>query len=189
MKKLLLAGAIALMGATTVNAQTAQKNEGLKGTWFATAQLGYTSNGASGTAKETTFTAIPVVGTFVAPTTAVGVGVGVISSKTGGKKAVNTVVVEPLARKYWPVAGRLYFFGQAAVPMLFKDGSTTFGATLTPGLDYVVNSWFTVEFSTTVASLHFTTVDGGDTSTSFQANPFAHSILGTNSQIGFKFLF
>lgn len=184
MKKLFLLCFVAFVG--LVNAQEGQ---GLKGTWFATAQLGYQSNGADGDAKQTTTVAIPIVGTFIAPTTAVGLGAGVVSSKTGDLDAVNTTVIEPMIRKYWPVAGNLYFYGQGAVPVLLNDGSTTFGATLTPGLDYIVNSWFTVEFSATVASLHFTSVDGGDTSTSFQVNPFAHSAFGTTSQIGFKFLF
>lgn len=184
MKKLLLAGALAF-----VSLFSAQESNGLKGTWFATAQLGYSSNGGSGEAKSTTFSAVPILGTFIAPTTAVGVGAGVISSKTGSADSVNTVVVEPLVRKYWNVAGSLYFFGQGAVPMLFGENTSTFGVTLTPGLDYVVNKWFTVELSATVAGLHFTSVKGGDTSTDFGVNPMAHSALGTTSQVGFKFLF
>lgn len=185
MKKLFVACLVALVG--LVNAQ--ENSQGLKGTWFATAQLGYSSNGAKGAAKATTTVAVPIVGTFIAPTTAVGIGAGVISAKVGEADAVNTTVVEPLVREYWPVAGSLFFFGQAAVPVLLNDASTTVGVTLTPGLDFVVNKWFTVEFSTTVASLHFVSPKKGDTQTAFNMNPMAHSNFGVNSQIGFKFLF
>lgn len=183
MKKLFLASALAIVGMFSA------QDKGLQGTWFATAQLGYSSNGASGNAKETTTVAIPIVGTFVAPTTAVGVGAGVISAKSGGVSATH-VVVEPLVRKYWGVTGPLYFFGQLAAPMIFFDGGgTQFGATLTPGLDYVMTKHFTVELSATVARLEFTTPKGGDTSTNFGVNPMAHSAFGTTALVGFKFLF
>jgi len=183
MKKLLLAGALAMVGLFSA------QDKGLQGTWFATAQLGYSSNGASGSAKSTTTVALPIVGTFVAPTTAVGLGAGVISTKTGGTTATH-VVVEPLIRKYWNVAGSLYFYGQAAAPMIFFDGGDSqFGLTLSPGLDYVMSKHFTVEFSSTVARLEFNKVKGGDTSTSFGVNPMAHSAFGTSALVGFKFLF
>lgn len=185
MKKLFIAGAIAI--AALFNAQEA--NEGLKGTWFATIQGGYSSNGASGDSKSTTVAAVPIVGTFVTPNVAVGVGAGIISTKVGNADAANITVIEPLVRKYWNVAGNLYFFGQGAVPVLLSKNTSTYGLTLTPGLDYVVNSWFTVELSATVASLHFTSVKGGDTSTAFNLNPVAHSTLGVPAQVGFKFLF
>lgn len=183
MKKLLLAGALSIMG--LVSAQ----EKGLQGTWFATAQLGYSSNGESGNAKNTTTVALPIVGNFIAPTTAVGLGIGVISTNTGGAKATH-LVVEPLVRKYWNVAGSLYFFGQAAAPMIFfEGGNSQYGLTLTPGLDYVLNKHFTVEFSATVARLEFSSVKGGNTTTNFEVNPMAHSAFGTSGLVGFKFLF
>lgn len=183
MKKLLLAGALAIAGLVS-----AQKS-GLQGTWFATAQLGYQSNGASGNAKVSTTTIIPIVGTFVSPNVAIGLGGGVVSTKTGSQSAVNTTVLEPLVRKYWNVAGSLYFYGQGAVPILIGDNQTTYGVTLTPGFDYVLTKWFTVELSATVAGLQFTSVKGGNTAVNFGINPMAHSSLGTSTQVGFKFLF
>ena len=183
MKKLLLAGALAIVGMFSA------QDKGLQGTWFATAQIGYSSNGESGAAKSTTTVALPIVGTFVAPTTAVGIGAGVISTKNGDAKATH-VVVEPLVRKYWNVSGPLYFFGQVAAPMIFfEGGNSQYGLTLTPGLDYVMTKHFTVEFSATVANLEFNKVKGGNTSTSFGVNPMAHSAFGTNALVGFKFLF
>lgn len=182
MKKILVVALVAMLGISTY------AQDGLKGTWFATAQLGYSDNGGSGSDAYKVTSVVPIVGTFVTPNVALGIGAGFVSVDDGGTTS-STTVVEPLARKYWNVAGSLYFYGQVAVPLLFGENTTTYGATLTPGLDYVVNKWFTVEFSTTLASLHFTSVDGGDTSTAFSLNPMAHSSLGTTAQVGFKFLF
>ncbi len=183
MKKLLLAGALAIVGMFSA------QDKGLQGTWFATAQIGYNSNGESGDAKKTNTVVLPIVGYFVAPTTAVGIGAGIISSKTGGDTTTN-VIIEPLVRKYWNVSGPLYFFGQVAAPMIFfEGGNSQYGLTLTPGLDYVMTKHFTVEFSATVANLEFSKEKGGSTSTSFGVNPMAHSAFGTSALVGFKFLF
>ena len=179
MKKLLFI--VAVLVASQINAQ------GLKGTWFATANLAYSSDGAEQATKHTLI--LPIVGTFVTDNVAVGLGAGILSSKVGDGDATNVTVIEPLVRKYWNVSGNLYFFGQAAVPVILSDGASTYGATLTPGLDFVVNSHFTVEFSHTVANLSFTSVDGGDTSTDFSVNGVGHTAFGGASQVGFKFLF
>lgn len=180
MKKLFLFTVAAVLFA----AKGFSQDDGLKGTWFATAQFGYQDTGSL---KTTTF--IPIIGTFVAPTTAIGIGGGVISSKPEGGKSATTTVIEPLVRKYWNVSGNLFFFGQGAVPILLSDGSNTYGVTVTPGLDYVVNSWFTVEFSATLLNFSVTSPDSGSSTTSFSFNPMAHSALGTTAQVGFKFLF
>jgi|JI61114C2RNA_FD_contig_71_17220_length_699_multi_3_in_0_out_0_1 hypothetical protein len=179
MKKLLFIVTVLLV--SQINAQ------GLKGTWFATANLSYSSNGAEVATKNTTI--LPIVGTFITDNVAVGLGAGILSTKVGDADANNTTVIEPLVRKYWNVSGNLFFFGQAAVPVILSDGVTTYGATLTPGLDYVVNKHFTVEFSHTIANLSFTSVDGGDTSTNFSLNGMGHTVFGGASQVGFKFLF
>jgi hypothetical protein len=36
----------------------------------------------------------------------------------GTNANTGLVVVEPLARKYWNIAGNFYFFGQLATPLL-----------------------------------------------------------------------
>lgn len=179
MKKLLFI--VAVLVASQINAQ------GLKGTWFATANLSFDTDGAEVATKHTTI--LPIVGTFVTDNVAVGVGVGLLSTKVGEDDAVNTTVIEPLVRKYWNVSGSLFFFGQAAVPVILNDGVSNFGATLTPGLDYVVGKHVTVEFSHTVASLSFNSEDGGDTATAFSFNGMGHTVFGGTSQVGIKFLF
>lgn len=64
---------------------------------------------------------LPIVGTFVTPSVAVGAGIGMINikSENSGGTAANTnlIVAEPLVRKYWNVAGNLYFFGQLAAQL------------------------------------------------------------------------
>ena len=51
---------------------------------------------------------------------AAGVGIMNIKSETGSVTNANTnlVVVEPLVRKYWNIAGNFYFFGQLATPII-----------------------------------------------------------------------
>ncbi|MCW3161719.1 outer membrane beta-barrel protein [Chryseobacterium oryctis] len=176
MKKLLLASFLVIMGLT--NAQ--EKNEGLKGTWFASAQVGYQStNDGSESGKSTSTTILPIVGYFVAPSTAVGVAVGNVGVKSTNQFAedvtlkTNLLVVEPLARKYWNIHGGLFFFGQLAVPIISGKTKVTaagqavpdsdikvnqFGLALSGGFDYVLTKHFTVEFSYNLANLSFTTI-------------------------------
>lgn len=173
MKKLLLAGALAIVGLFN-----AQESKGLKGTWFATAQLGYQQT-KSGNVKKTNSMAMPIVGTFVAPTTAVGLGIGYIGVKNENELASNVnvesnlFVVQPLVRKYWNVAGGLFFFGQLAAPIINGKAQpklngtdipnsdikvSQFGLAASGGFDYVVTKHFTVEFSYNLINLSQTTL-------------------------------
>lgn len=127
MKKLLVAGAVALFGLS--NAQIA------KGTVYLSGSVGYsqeeTNNGDS---KVENFNVLPTVGYFVAPNLAVGLGVGFQTQQTTNistTSLLNTTtvttneiknpafVIAPFARKYWTLSDKLYFFGQLAVPMQF----------------------------------------------------------------------
>lgn len=169
MKKLLLAGALAMVGLFSA------QDKGLQGTWFVTSQVGYqqTENGKGG--KMTNTTILPIVGTFVAPTTAVGVAFGNIGVKSENTVAsgvtlkTNLLVVEPLVRKYWGVSGGLFFFGQLAAPIINGKAKFTgaplgdvkvsqFGLAMSGGFDYVMTKHFTVEFSYNLANLSFTTI-------------------------------
>jgi hypothetical protein len=144
----------------------AQK-KGLQGTWFATSQIGYQQT-KSGETKSTNFTILPIVGTFIQPTVAIGAAVGYVSikSQSGSETAANTglVVIEPLARKYWNVAGGLFFFGQLAVPIITgkeKESNlkiSQVGLAASGGLDMVLGKHFTVEFSYNLANLSVTTL-------------------------------
>jgi opacity protein-like surface antigen len=177
MKKLILTCLIAAGAISAVNAQ------GLKGKWYATSQIGY-SQTKTGDAKQTYFNVLPIIGTFVSPDVTVGVAFGYINNKieNNDKGLLNSEVqawaIEPLARKYWNIAGPLYFFGQVAVPVVFGKVKDTdikvnqFGVGASAGFDVVVWNNVSFEFSYNIASLSFTTFDPGagdkTTTTNFQ---------------------
>lgn len=213
MRKLFLIVTAALLS-LGVSAQ-----DGLKGVWFAGGQLAFGSTKQhnptigevtlDGELKTTNTTVLPIVGTFVAPSVALGVGVGYMGGqeKLKGEQISksNAFVFKPLVRKYWNISGGLYFFGQAALPMIFgnaegakdsgKVNTTDIGLELAPGFDYVINSWITLETSFTILNTGFSRSKpkGGDadSSFSFNANPF--NSIGDRTvgelQVGVKFLF
>lgn len=203
MKKILLV-AVALLG-LTVNAQDKKESKGLEGVWWAAGQVSFDSS-KTGSAKSDSNMILPIVGTFISPDVTIGLGIGNIASKTVNGAGVTTAegstfVVKPLVRKYWNVSGGLFFYGQAALPIMMgkdkiTDGKTSsFGLELAPGFDYVVNKWLTVETSFTVfnVSSSTSTPKVGDKTTTFgfNANPMnsvSDRQLG-NLQVGVKFLF
>jgi hypothetical protein len=148
---------------------------------------------------------LPIVGTFVSPDVTVALGIGNINSTTKAGSVTsaesNTFVIKPLARKYWNIKGGLFFFGQAAVPIMLgkdkitDDKTSSVALELAPGFDYVINKWLTVETSFTVLSVgtSTTTPKVGEKTTDFgfNANPMnsvADRSIG-NLQVGVKFLF
>jgi len=124
------------------NAQDSEENQGLKGAWWALGQLEYNNNEAN---DVSTFTILPVVGTFISPTVTVGLGAGYTSTKSGGADAVDALIVMPLVRNYWGINDKLYIFGQADVPLVFGDGYTGYGLNVSPGIDYFLSSKLTIE--------------------------------------------
>ena len=208
MKKILTLVSIAFIGLT---AKAQDSNQGLKGAWFATSQFGYQQT-KTADVKNTNLSIIPIVGTFVTPTVAVGAGLGYISMKSDSKEGTaaktDLIVIEPLARKYWNVAGSLYFFGQAALPVITgkeKESDTKinqFGLSVSGGFDYFVTKNFSVEFSYDLVNFTSTTIDpksGAKTTvTNFGLAHMANvdsaylvggSNLTTPLAIGFKFIF
>lgn len=203
MKKILLV-AVALLG-LTVNAQDKKESKGLEGIWWAAGQVSFDSS-KTGSAKSDSNMILPIVGTFISPDVTIGLGIGNIASKTVNGAGVTTAegstfVVKPLVRKYWNVSGGLFFYGQAALPIMMgkdkiTDGKTSsFGLELAPGFDYVVNKWLTVETSFTVFNVGSSTstpkVGDKTTTFGFNANPMnsvSDRQLG-NLQVGVKFLF
>lgn len=163
MKKVLLAGAVALFGLS--NAQIA------KGTTYLSGQVNYSSTQDNNTdAKDESFTITPTVGYFVANNVAVGLGVGYENGSRTRVNAVNSLetkistdafVVAPFVRKYWTVGEKFYIFGQLEVPMAFgKDKTeysgtssqfnteakfTSIGVNVKPGLDYFLNKNWSIE--------------------------------------------
>ena len=203
MKNLLLVAGIVLLGLTS-NAQEKKEDKGLEGIWWVAGQVSYNSS-ESGNNKTTSTMVLPIVGAFISPSVTAGIGIGNISSKTENGSLTtadsNTFVIKPLMRKYWNISGNLFFFGQAALPiMIGKDKVedskyTSFGLELAPGFDYIINKWMTVETSFTIFNLSSTTstpaVGDKTTTFGFNANPMnsvADRSIG-NLQVGVKFLF
>ncbi|MFH6959672.1 outer membrane beta-barrel protein [Flavobacterium aquidurense] len=208
MKKILTFVSIALIGLT---AKAQDASQGLKGAWFVTSQFGYQQT-KTGDAKNTNLSVIPIVGTFVTPSVAVGAGLGYINMKSdlGSTTSAKTdlFVIQPLARKYWNVAGSLYFFGQAALPVITgkeKESDTKisqFGLSVSGGFDYFITKNFSVEFSYDLANFTSTTIDPktGDKTTvtnfglAHMANVDSAYLVGgsnltTPLAVGFKFIF
>lgn len=202
MKKLFLLAGIALMS-LNLSAQE-KESKGLEGIWWVAGQVSFSST-KSGDAKTTSNMILPIVGTFISPSVTVAAGVGVINSKTDTGAAVtsetSTIVVKPLIRKYWNITGGLFFYGQAALPVTFgKDkvnDSKTASYTLevSPGFDYIVNKWLTVETSFSIFNVGGSTFtpDSGDKTTTFGFNANPMNTVGDrqlgNLQVGVKFLF
>lgn len=211
MKKLFLLAGIALMSLNG-NAQEKTKS-GLQGTWWVAGQVSFSSD-KTGDAKSDSNMILPIVGYFIGPSTTVGIGVGNIASKTVNGAGVttsdgSTFVVKPLVRKYWNIKGGFFFYGQVALPIMTgktdyfnattlvaSDSKTTSVALeVSPGFDYVVNKWLTVETSFTIFNVGSSTEtpNVGDKTTSFDfnvnpMNSVADRALG-NLQVGVKFLF
>lgn len=213
MKKFLLLAAIAIFG-FTANAQE-KENIDLDGAWWATSQVGFQQT-KFGDEKSTNLSIIPLVGYFITPSITVGAGAGLINikSETGGTTNSNAelIVVEPLLRKYWNIAGNFYFFGQLAVPIISgkeKESDmkiTQYGVAMSGGFDFFVTKSFSVEFSYDLANFTSTTLkpNSGDdvTVTNFSlahvatAEPVYIDALGgsmpnltTPLSFGFKFIF
>lgn len=201
MKKILLVAALAIMS-LTVNAQ--EKSKGLQGIWWAAGQVSFGSS-ETGTAKSTNNMILPIVGTFISPSVTVALGIGNINSKTKDGSTTlaesNTFVIKPLARKYWNVSGGLFFFGQAALPVMMgkdkitDDKTSSVALELAPGFDYVINKWLTVETSFTIFNVgsSTTTPKVGEKTTNFNFNANPMNSVGDRKigdlQVGVKFLF
>ena len=207
MKKLSLVVLLAL-SCLFANAQS-----GLQGTWFVGGQLefgsykSYVGTTELSEQKVNNFTVAPLVGTFVSPSVAVGVGLGFGTGKLkmNGEQVEKTTAfsIAPFVRKYWNVTGGLYFFGQAGLPVSFgnteygtgdaklKINDTEVGVTLSPGFDYIINSWLTIETSFTLLSAGYknTKPKGGDSSSSFEFNGNTHRNKIGDLTVGVKFLF
>ncbi|UKB77249.1 outer membrane protein [Chryseobacterium sp. MEBOG07] len=148
MKKILLAGAVALFGLS--NAQIA------KGTTYLSGSVGYSQvESNNGNIKKENFNVLPTVGYFVNTNLAVGLGIGYQTEKNtttttatlGNTTIVNenvtktpAFVVAPFVRKYWTLSDKLYFFGQLAVPMQFGKTEVENSSVATTGNTVVSNS-------------------------------------------------
>ncbi|WP_101690202.1 hypothetical protein [Dysgonomonas massiliensis] len=166
--------------------------DGLKGTWFAGGEISYSK---AGDAKS--FTILPVAGTFITPDIAIGAGVGYTKTELPrileGVAEINKTdafIFQPLVRKYWNITGPIYLFGQVAAPMVFGD-DTSIGLNVSPGIDFIVNSWMTLETSFTLFGFNYTKYDAGGNSWNIGFDPFSSKESRKIGQlsVGVKFLF
>lgn len=194
MKNLLLSiVALFLLGLTNVNAQ------GFKGKWFILGQAGYGTE-ADGNVKN--YSILPVVGTFVAPTTAIGLGVGYMGGEIGkkdDKTTTGTFIVQPLARQYWGVSDKFFIFGQASVPLGFGKNTekvagvktdekfTTYGIKIEPGIDYFLSSNFSIEASFGLVGWSAYKPKDGDTTNDFDIHINSGFLNGV--KFGIKYVF
>lgn len=195
MKKLLLIGALALVTLFS-NAQ-----DGLMGTSFVGGTFSYHDKGED----SDSYAIKPMFGTFISPSVAVGGALGYIHSKDGSRKT-NEFEIMPFARKYWNLTGKLYFFGEVALPIAFGNDKDVVGTgteakekktnnfrghlAFNPGFDLFVNSWFSVEAKFNVASIGFESSKpkGGDSSTTWGFGGLDSTDLA-DITVGVKFLF
>ncbi len=193
MKKVILA--VIALTAFAANAQ-----DGFKDRWFL---MGNVSFGSKTTPEEglmpkqtvSTYTVLPAVGYFVAPTTAVGLAIGYtgVSTKVDGgdKENGGTFIVQPLARKYWGVTDNFLLFGEAAVPLSFtKSGDykeSSVGVNLGLGMDYFLSKNWSVEAKLGVLGWESSKPKDGDATNSFNLN--VDSGLGQALSLGVKYVF
>lgn len=159
MKKLFILGSLVL------TSLVAQAQEGLKGRLFLGGSIGYTHDkvGAADI-KSDNFNVSPLIGYFITPTIAVGGQIGYeygkvttpISTPFGtfdSEVKTNTFVIQPLARKYWGIGEKVYFFGQLDVPVKLgntkvgdsKSNFVDWGVNLRPGFDLFLTKNWSVE--------------------------------------------
>ena len=202
MKKILVAGAIALFG--LASAQTTEKS-GFQGRLFLMGQVGYESTENNNTnVTDNSFAVVPTVGYFVTPTVAVGLGVGYASNtskNTTGVEVKNindAFKVMPLARKYWGLGDKLYLFGQLAVPMEWgtnkqkvngnqvgdKAKYSSYGVQVAPGLDYFLTNNWSVEATIGAFGYNSTKFKGSKSTDNYN-----FGVNLSNIQIGVKYIF
>ncbi|PKF75898.1 outer membrane beta-barrel protein [Chryseobacterium sp. PMSZPI] len=214
MKKVLLAGAVALFGLS--NAQIA------KGTTYLSGQVGYSQKeNNNNDTKVESYKVLPTVGYFVDTNLAVGLGVGykndntktvktVGSTTIDSKETVSGFVVAPFVRKYWTIADKLYVFGQLEVPMVFgqnkdeatatttaggstattststKNNFTSIGVNVKPGLDYFLSKNWSIE--ATIGEFGYNTskvnVDGAK-----RVNDYKFGLNLSSVTFGVKYVF
>ncbi|MCP4801268.1 MAG: hypothetical protein P8P73_04480 [Flavobacteriaceae bacterium] len=150
-------------------AQDSEESQGLKGAWWALGQLEFNDNDVN---DVSTFTVLPVVGTFISPTITLGLGAGYTTTTSGDSDAVSALIIMPLVRNYWSLNEKFYIFGQADVPLIFGDGYTGYGFNLSPGIDYFVSSKVTIEATFGQFGYNAVKPENGDTlgSTSLGVN-------------------
>lgn len=155
MKKLFLAGAIALFGA--VNAQEVATPGFVQGDMFITGSVGYQSEG-QGDFKNSGFNLSPSLGYFVNPNVAIGARLGFNSNTEDNGVddfTASTVRAGVFGRYYWTPASRFSVFADLDLhyASYSQDNpaggddlkASGFGIGLAPGVNYFISDNFALE--------------------------------------------
>lgn len=177
MKKTILLAVITIFTFSNMIAQ--EESKGLQGAWWGMGTFEFSDD-------ETTssYTILPVVGNFIAPTVTVGLGAGYMSTEVEGADAVDAFILMPLVRKYWAVSDNFYLFGQADVPLTFADEANGYGFNVRPGIDYFIGGKWTIEATFGQFGYNAVKPDGGDSQGTTSLGFDMRSI-----QFGLKYLF
>jgi len=181
MKKTILLSIIAILAFTNINAQEETSSQGFKGVWWGLGQLEYSNDEEADTSS---FTILPVVGTFISPTITVGLGVGYTSTTIEDADAVGSFIVMPLVRKYWGISDKFYLFAQGDVPITIGEDSKSYGFNVRPGIDYFIGGSFTIEATFGQFGYNIVDYDEGD---SFGTTSLGFNMMNVN--FGLKYLF
>lgn len=199
MKKVLLIAVLTVLCAgMSINAQ------GLKDVWFAGGNVSIGTDksydAAGERVKTTDYTVLPLVGKFITPSFAVGGALGYSYNKVDDLKK-QSFIIQPLVRQYWNISGKLFVFGQLALPVSFgnikNDGEKVsdqfnMGLSFTPGLDLIVNDWLSIEASFNLLSIGYSSdkPEEGSKSSNFKFNGnFMNSAELGKVNVGVKILF
>ena len=193
MKNIIILVVITLFVFTDSFAQetTKEASNGFKGAWWGLAAGSYSDSEATDTQS---FTILPAVGVFIAPTVTVGGAVGFTSTKVGNTDASEIFIVKPLARKYFGVTDKFFLFIEGNVPLLFNENFTGYGFNLEPGIDYFIGGKWTIEAKFGRFGYNAIKPDSGDATgtTSLGFNMFdaqTQEGLGSGLSLGLKYLF
>ncbi len=181
MKKTILLSIIAIFAFTNINAQEETSSQGFKGVWWGLGQLEYTNNEGTDTSS---FTVLPVVGTFISPTITVAFGAGYTSTTIGDDDAVGAIILMPLVRKYWEITDKFFLFAQGDVPISIGEYSKSYGFNVRPGIDYFIGGSFTIEATFGQFGYNITDPDIGD---STGTTSLGFNMMNVN--VGLKYLF
>ena len=196
-KNIIILVAVALLSFTNSYSQestkesTKETNNGFKGAWWGLAAASYTDSEATDTQS---FTILPAVGVFIAPTVTVGGALGYTSTKVGNADALDIIIVKPLVRKYFGISDKFFLFAEANVPLLINENFTGYGFNIEPGIDYFIGGKWTIEAKFGRFGYNAIKHDGGDTNgtTSLGFNMFDSQTqegLGSGLSFGLKYLF
>jgi hypothetical protein len=150
------------------------------GDLFITGTLGYTDDGND----SSEFAIRPAVGYMLSDNFALGGTLGYESAKTAGSDAVDAFLVGAIARYYFTPSSQFSIFGQGELIAKFPEKATEINFLLSPNVSYFLSDHFALEAGFGGVGVTNTSVDGGDSNTSFE---FGLDLRNVNIGLTYKF--